>query len=225
MRPPLPPLPPLPPHSPPHRSTTGEIAAATGRTVPDLVAPGLDVLFCGINPGLMSAAVGHHFARPGNRFWKVLHASGFTTALLVPEQQHQLLDAGLGVTNLVTRSSANASALTRDELRRGAQEVASRVEILRPRFIAFLGMGAFRSAFDRPEARLGEQPGTIAGARIWLLPNPSGAQARYQLDDLVAAFAELRHAVGERRARDCRALPAMSEDTQMPRTAEGVDDV
>lgn len=160
----------------------------------DVIAPDLDVLFCGINPGLWSAAVGHHFARPGNRFWKALEASGFSEELLDPSEERQLLDLGCGVTNLVRRSTAIAADLGRDELRAGARRVARTVTRWRPRFVAFLGMTAFRVAFDRPRAVMGEQPEPLATARVWLLPNPSGAQARYQLHDLALAFAELREA-------------------------------
>jgi double-stranded uracil-DNA glycosylase len=163
--------------------------------VPDVIAPGLDVLFCGINPGLWSAAVGHHFARPGNRFWKALEASGFSGELLDPSDERCLLDLGLGITNLVPRSTATASELGRDELRTGAKHVSRTVTRWRPRFVAFLGMTAFRMAFERPRAVLGEQPEPLSTARVWLLPNPSGAQARYQLHDLAAAFAELRAVV------------------------------
>jgi TDG/mug DNA glycosylase family protein len=177
------------------RPTPSELAAAAGRRVPDLIAPGLDVLFCGINPGLWSAAVGHHFARPGNRFWKVLHGAGFSPEVLAPEDELQLLDLGLGITNLVPRSTAAAAELDRAELRLGARRLVRTVSRWRPGFVAFLGMGAFRIAYERPRAGIGEQPEPIGGARIWLLPNPSGLQAHYQFDDLVAAFAELRGAV------------------------------
>jgi TDG/mug DNA glycosylase family protein len=163
--------------------------------VPDVIGPDLDLLFCGINPGLWSTAVGHHFARPGNRFWKVLQAAGFSPELLAAEDDRQLLDLGIGVTNLVPRSSAAAAELGRDELRAGARRLGRTVSRFRPRFVAVLGMGAFRTAFDRPRAAIGEQPELLGGARVWLLPNPSGLQARYQLDDLAAVFAELRDAV------------------------------
>lgn len=165
--------------------------------MPDVIGPDLDLLFCGINPGLWSAAVGHHFARPGNRFWKVLEAAGFSSELLAPEDDRRLLDLGIGVTNLVPRSSAAAAELERDELRAGARRLVRTVSRFRPRFVAVLGMGAFRTAFDRPRAAIGEQPEPLGGARVWLLPNPSGLQAHYQLDDLAGAFAELREAMAE----------------------------
>jgi len=187
----------------PRRPTPDELAAAAGREVPDLVAPRLDVLFCGINPGLWSAAVGHHFARPGNRFWKVLQGAGFTDELLAPEEEGRLLEAGIGVTNLVARSTATAAELGRDELREGALALAATVERVGPKVVAFLGMIAYRHAFDRPGATLGEQPERIAGARVWLLPNPSGLQARYQLPELIELFGALRAATASA-DRPCR---------------------
>ena len=175
------------------RSPTPDmLAAAAGRTVPDVVAPRLDVLFCGINPGLWSAAVGHHFARPGNRFWRVLHEAGFTPELLGPSEDRRLLEYGFGVTNLVRRSSAGAAELTRDELREGARSLGETTATFEPRLVAVLGMGAFRVAFGQPKATLGEQPWELSGAGLWLLPNPSGLQARYQLADLVEQFGKLR---------------------------------
>jgi double-stranded uracil-DNA glycosylase len=160
--------------------------------VPDIVRPGLRVWFCGINPGLRSAELGQHFARPGNRFWKVLHLSGFTDRLLAPSEQWSLLDFGLGVTNLVARPSAAAAELSRQELEAGAIELTAKVVELRPRWVAFVGMQAYRSAFRRPKAGVGRQPEAIGGRGIWVLPNPSGLQAHYQLPEMVALFAELR---------------------------------
>jgi TDG/mug DNA glycosylase family protein len=177
------------------RPTREDLVAAAGHTVPDVIAPRLDVLFCGINPGLWSAAVGHHFARPGNRFWKVLFGAGFCEQVISPSDERLLLDLGLGITNLVPRSTATAAELGRAELREGAERLAKTVAQWQPRFVAFVGMGAFRSAFAQPKAGLGEQPALLAGARVWLLPNPSGLQAHYQLDDLVRTFRELREAI------------------------------
>ena len=183
------------------RPTRVDLEVATGRTVPDVIARDLDVLFCGINPGLWSAAVGHHFARPGNRFWKVLEAAGFSGGLLDPSEEHRLLELGLGITNLVPRSTATAAELGRDELRTGARRLARKVTRWGPCYVAFLGMTAYRQAFDRPRAGVGEQPEPLSTARVWLLPNPSGAQARYQLADLASVFAELRAAVDARGAK------------------------
>jgi TDG/mug DNA glycosylase family protein len=178
------------------------------------VAPGLDVIFCGINPGLWSAAVGHHFARPGNRFWKVLHAAGFTEELLSPSDERRLLGAGVGVTNLVSRATASAAELHRDELRRGGRNLARKVRRLEPGIVAFLGLIAYRSAFDRPSATVGEQVERLGGARLWLLPNPSGAQAHYQPDEMVTALRVLRRAInGSKRAsgRDPQPLSRTGE--------------
>ena len=179
----------------PFRPTRAELAAAAGRTVPDVIAPGLGVLFCGINPGLYTAAVGHHFARPGNRFWKVLHLAGFTDRLLSPFEETALLASGIGITNLVARATAVAAELTTPELRAGAVLLEDKVAAIRPQFVAMLGMQAFRTAFGAPKAGVGLQPELIGGANMWLLPNPSGLQARDQLPELVALFGALRAAV------------------------------
>jgi double-stranded uracil-DNA glycosylase len=174
------------------RPTAADLEAARGRGVPDVIAAHLQVLFCGINPSLYSAAVGHHFARPGNRFWKVLHASGFTPGLLPPEDDRRLLELGVGVTNLVARATAAAAELAPEELRLGGERLRRKAARWRPEVVAVVGMGAFRTAFGRPQAVVGEQPEEIGGARSWLLPNPSGLQAHYQMDDLVESFSALR---------------------------------
>jgi TDG/mug DNA glycosylase family protein len=176
------------------RPSPAEVAAAHGRPVPDLIAPGLDVLFCGINPSLYSAAVGHHFARPGNRFWKALHLSGFTPRLLAPHEGGELLGHGLGVTNVWGRATATAAEVSDAELRAGAVELVAKLEANRPAWVAFLGIGAYRVAFGAPRAAVGPRPQPVGGARTWVLPNPSGLNAHYQLPDLAAAFAELRRA-------------------------------
>jgi double-stranded uracil-DNA glycosylase len=162
--------------------------------VRDVAAPGLRVLFCGINPGLYSAAVGHHFARPGNRFWKALHAGGFTGRVLAPSEGAVLLASGVGITNICARATARAEELTADELRAGARALAARVRRHRPRVIAFLGVGAYRAAFARPRARLGRQRETLGGAEVWVLPNPSGLNAHYGLPALARWLARLRRA-------------------------------
>jgi double-stranded uracil-DNA glycosylase len=184
-------------HARVRRPTKQELAAAVGKQVRDVIGPDLRVLFCGINPGLYSGAVGHHFARPGNRFWKVVHRAGFTERELSPFEERELLGSGIGITNLVSRTTASASELGRDELRRGAIRLERKVRRFRPAIVALAGMGAYRVAFGRPRAGLGRQPEPLAGAIIWLLPNPSGAQAAYQLDDLVRAFRALRRAAGD----------------------------
>jgi TDG/mug DNA glycosylase family protein len=178
----------------PWRPTKEQIAAAEGATVPDVIATGLDVLFCGINPGLYSGAVGHHFARPGNRFWKTLRAAGFTPRLVSPFEELELLDRGVGITNLVNRATATADKLASDELRAGASRLGRKVRRHGPRWVAFLGLGAYRTAFGRRDASVGPQQERLAGAGIWLLPNPSGLNAHYQLDDLAGVFGGLRKA-------------------------------
>src|SRR5436305_8142238 len=145
----------------PTKPTKAEIAAAAGRTVPDVIAPNLRVLFCGINPGLYSGAVGHHFARPGNRFWPTLHAAGFTKQVLSPFEERDLLDAGYGITNIVPRATAAAGELSADELVAGARRLRAKVRRYRPAYIAFLGITAYRTAFRRPQATLGRQEARI----------------------------------------------------------------
>jgi TDG/mug DNA glycosylase family protein len=176
----------------PWRPSRQEIAAAYGRTVPDVIAPRLDVLFCGINPGLCSGAVGHHFARPGNRFWKTLYGAGFTDRVLSPFEESELLALGVGITNLVGRATGGAAELTADELRSGARRLRTKVRRHRPRVVAFLGLSAYRIGFGRPAAAPGPQPDHLGGASVWLLPNPSGLNAHYQLPALVEAFREVR---------------------------------
>jgi len=177
------------------KPTAAELAAAHAKTVPDVIAPGLSVLFCGINPGLYTAATGHHFARPGNRFWPAMHQSGFTPRQLHPAEQDELITYGLGVTNIVARATARADELTRDELRAGAWALTALVTRYEPAAVAVAGISAYRQAFDRPKAVMGEQADRIAGARLWVLPNPSGLNAHYQAPALAAAFRELRTAM------------------------------
>lgn len=177
--------------------------------LPDIVGPSLKVLFCGINPGVRSGELGQHFARPGNRFWKVLHGAGFTDRVLLPSEQRELLGYGIGITNLVARPSRAATDLTATELRDGAVELENRVARLRPDWLAVLGVQAYRIAFRRPRATIGRQPETIgSGTGIWLLPNPSGLQARYQLDEMIEMFAALRDA---RRPSTPRRRPPCAE--------------
>jgi TDG/mug DNA glycosylase family protein len=166
-----------------------------------VVQPGLRVLFCGINPGLMSGALGQHFARPGNRFWKVLHAAGFTAEVLTPAEQRRLLDVGIGITNLVGQASRAAATLSPEELRHGAAQLEAKVRRLRPAFVAVLGMQAYRTAFGRPRAGAGEQPQPIGPARLWVLPNPSGLQASYSFEHMVALFTDLAKASSPQSSR------------------------
>ena len=174
--------------------TKVEIEAAAGKTVADVIRARLDLLFCGINPGLYSAATGHHFARPGNRFWRALHSAGFTDQLLSPREEYLLLDRGYGITNLVARATATAAELTAEELLAGRQRLERKVRRYAPRWVAVLGVGAYRQAFVHPAARLGLQPERMSGARLWVLPNPSGINAHHLLPDLARAFRALRRA-------------------------------
>jgi len=182
--------------SKPHKPTPEEIKAAGGKTVPDVIASGLRVLFCGINPGLYSGAVGHHFARPGNRFWPTLYAAGFTDRLLSPAEERELLKRGCGITNLVERATAGAGELSVQELAEGGRRLEAKVTRYRPAFVAILGVEAYRRAFSQRQAAPGEQAETIAGAKVWVLPNPSGLNAHYQLEDLARIYRELRIEVG-----------------------------
>jgi len=177
------------------RPTKDELRAAYGRRIPDLIAPRLDVLFCGINPGLYSGATGHHFARPGNRFWRALHAAGFTGTVLAPWDERLLLDVGCGITNLVARSTATAAELKPDEYVAGRRRLERKVQRYAPRWVAVVGIGAYRLAFDRPRAVVGRQPERIGSAGLWVLPNPSGLNANHQLPELTQAFRALRRAV------------------------------
>jgi TDG/mug DNA glycosylase family protein len=176
--------------------TRRELEAARGAGLRDVIGPGLDVLFVGINPGLYSGAVGHHFAHPGNRFWKALHAAGFTERLLSAFDERELLERGIGVTNLVNRATASADELDDEELRAGARLLERRVRRMRPRVVAFLGLGAYGKAFGRPTPAAGPQSETFGGGRVWVLPNPSGLNASYQLPDLARWFGRLRDDVG-----------------------------
>jgi TDG/mug DNA glycosylase family protein len=180
------------------RPTKIELQAAAGRTVPDVIAPCLDVLFCGINPGLYSGATGHHFARPGNRFWPTLHGAGFTDRRLDPSEEHLLLDAGCGITNLVPRTTATAAELENAELTRGRCELERKVRRYTPRWLAVLGIGAYRTAFGRRRASIGEQEERLGSTGLWVLPNPSGLNANYQLPELIRLFGELRRVVSSR---------------------------
>ena len=175
--------------------TPDELRAAEGRTIRDVIAPGLRVLFCGINPGLLTALVGHHFAHPANRFWKALHAAGFTERLLHPSEERELLRHGLGVTNVVARATASAAELAAGDYVAGGRVLERKVRRYRPRVLAVLGVGAYRVAFGRPRASVGPQEETIGESRLWVLPNPSGLNANYTPPALAALFRELREAV------------------------------
>jgi double-stranded uracil-DNA glycosylase len=174
------------------RPSPADLVAARGRTIPDLVAPGLHVLFAGINPSLYSAASGYHFARPGNRFWPALHESGFTARRLRPEEQPLLLACGLGITNVVARATARADELSPAELRSGGHALVELADSLGVTWLAVLGVTAYRAAFTAPRAAVGQQEETRGGAKVWVLPNPSGLNAHWTAPQLAAAFRELR---------------------------------
>jgi double-stranded uracil-DNA glycosylase len=178
--------------APERKPTKMELAAAAGGGVPDVAAPGLRVLFSGINPGLYSAATGHHFARPGNRFWPALYQSGFTDRVLAPSEEAELLDLGLGITNVVARATARAEELTADELIAGGRTLVSKVRRLRPGWLAVIGVTAYRTAFMQARAKVGRQELMIGGTRVWVLPNPSGLNAHWNSAQLAAAFREFR---------------------------------
>ena len=169
-----------------------ELLGAVNRRVPDVIAPGLRVLFCGINPGLYSAWARHHFARPGNRFWPALFASGFTDRLLRPDEEGKLLRFGYGITNLVHRPTLGSDELGREELVAGGRAFARKVKKYRPQAVAILGVSAYRLAFERPVAKVGLQRERLGGALVWVLPNPSGLNAHFTPKELAKVFRTFR---------------------------------
>ena len=177
----------------PWKPTREQLLAATEKTVRDVIAPDLRVLFSGINPGLYTAAVGHHFARPGNRFWPALHSGGFTNRVLSPFEERELLKSGYGITNVVARATASADMLTKEEIVNGGERLRGKVLRYRPRVLAVLGVGAYRTAFNQPKATVGRQEERIGDTTLWVLPNPSGLNANYQAPDLARLFQELRN--------------------------------
>jgi TDG/mug DNA glycosylase family protein len=176
------------------RPTKADLEAARSKVLHDVIASGLDVLFCGINPGLYTTAIGHHFGRPGNRFWPALYESGFTPRLYSPYEDRDLLKLGYGVTNFVARTTARADELTNEEMVQGARELESKLLLYKPRYLAVLGIGAYKTGFGRKNATYGEQPERIGDTRIWVLPNPSGLNANFQMPELARMFAELKRA-------------------------------
>jgi double-stranded uracil-DNA glycosylase len=174
------------------KPTKADLAAAFGTTLPDVIAPDLDVLFSGINPGLYTAAVQQHFGRPGNRFWPTIYKAGFTPRLFHPSEQRELLKHGCGITNVVARATTAAAELTSSELVEGARILDKKIRRYRPRVLAIVGIGAYRTGFNRSRAKIGLQEETIGDTRIWILPNPSGLNANYRPDELAALYRELR---------------------------------
>lgn len=169
-----------------------QVAEAVNQGIEDVIARGIKLLFCGINPGLYTAAIGKHFGRPGNRFWPSLHLSGFTPRLFSPFEQHLLLDLGIGITNLVNRATARADEVTREELLAGGQILAKKVARFQPHTVAVLGLTSFRDAFGQPKAKLGLQEIKIGLSNVWVLPNPSGLNAHFQIPQLARLFGELK---------------------------------
>jgi TDG/mug DNA glycosylase family protein len=184
------------------RVTRAELEAAVDRKVRDVIAPDLHVLFCGINPGLWTAYTGHHFAGPGNRFWKALHLGGFTPRVLAPSEKRELLQWGLGITNVVMRATATAAELEAHEYGAGGRRLVAKVKRYRPRALAVLGVGAFKAAFGHGGVTVGEQPETIGRTHVWVLPNPSGLNQNYGLAQMGKLFAALREEVGAPDLRD-----------------------
>ena len=176
----------------PWKPTKEQLLAAVDKTVRDVIAPDLRILFCGINPGLYTAAVGHHFARPGNRFWPALYAGGFTERLLSPFEERELLKNGYGITNVVSRTTASADMLTKEEIVAGGERLRVKVLRYRPGILAVLGVGAYRTAFNQPKVLIGRQEDRIGDTVLWVLPNPSGLNANYQAADLARLFRELK---------------------------------
>ena len=174
------------------KPTKEDLRDAINRTTEDLIDENLKVLFCGINPGMWSGATGFHFAKPGNRFWKTLHLAGFTDRILHPSEEHELLENGYGITSFCKRTTARADELTREEYVEGGKTLVKKINRFKPQNLAVLGIGAYRTAFRKPKAQLGRQAETIGTTKIWLLPNPSGLNAHYQLKDLAELFSEVR---------------------------------
>lgn len=177
------------------KPTRADLLASYGKPTEDVIADGLTLLFCGINPGLYSGYTGHNFARPGNRFWPTLYRAGYTDRLLAPADKRELLARGYGITNLVNRATARADELTPEELAAGGERLLRTIQTYRPRAVAVLGVSAYRSAFNQPRAVMGRQPHDLASAQLWVLPNPSGLNAHYQLDDLARIFRDCRLAI------------------------------
>ncbi len=184
------------------RYTRAELLAHRGAVVDDLVGPQIRLLFVGINPGLWTAAANAHFARPGNRFWPALHAAGLTLDLVdaragMPEEaRRHLIEIGVGISNIVPIATARADELTRAQLRDGARELIALAERLHPKVVAVLGLTAYRQAFDRPATRVGRQVHDLAGAELWVLPNPSGLNAHETIATLAAAYRDAAVAAG-----------------------------
>ena len=190
------------PNARPFKPTKQEVLAARGKTLPDVISSGLKILFIGINPGLYTAAVGHHFGRPGNRFWPALYNAGFTSRLLSAFEEQEFLEAGYGIVNVVARATARADELSTEELIAGGVELEKKIRKFKPCFCAFIGMGAYRVAFKRPRAPIGRQSEKIGDSSVWVVPSTSGINANYQMKDLVSILQEMRLAA----ERECQEI-------------------
>lgn len=179
-----------------YKPTKEELAAAVGKTVPDVIAPNLKVLFCGINPSVYTAVVKHNFARPGNRFWPTLSAAGFTPRQFLPEEQQELLSLGFGITNVVDRATVAAADLSKEELRQGGEQLVQKVHQYKPQVLALLGISVYQAAFGEKGSGVGLQELMIGGTQVWVLPNPSGLNFHFPLKRLVEVYRELREYVG-----------------------------
>ena len=177
------------------KPTREQVLAACGKKMADVIGPGLKILFCGINPSPYSAAVGHHFARPGNRFWPTLYAAGFTDRLFSAFEDYLLLERGYGITNVVDRATPSAAELTHEEYLKGGKRLVAKVRKYRPEVVAILGVGAYRAAFGNRDAVIGRQEEKLGGSVLWILPNPSGLNAHYRLEDLARVYKEMRMSV------------------------------
>lgn len=173
------------------KPTKEDLRDAINRTTEDLIDYDLKVLFCGINPGIYSGATGLHFARPGNRFWKALHLGGFTDRILLPSEEDEFLELGFGITSFCKRTTARADELSKSEIIKGGERLIKKIERYKPENLAVLGLGAYRTAFSEPKASVGLQNRKIGETKVWLLPNPSGLNAHYRLEDFGRLFAEI----------------------------------
>ncbi len=174
------------------RPTPAQVQAAQNKRLPDVIGPDLKVLFVGINPSLYSAAVKHHFARPGNRFWPTLWRAGFTDRQLAPDEDRTLVQYSLGLTNVACRATARADQLDPEELQRGGRTLRRKIRKFRPLCVAILGVTAYRAAFAKPHAQMGPQEGGLSGAALWVLPNPSGLNAHYPPKRLAESYLAFR---------------------------------
>jgi len=173
------------------RPSKQDLEAARKKTVADVIGKNLKVLFVGINPGLYTAAIGHHFGRPGNRFWPALYAGGFTNRLLSPYEERELLKDGYGITNVAPRATATADDLSLGEIQRGGKALSEKIKKYEPGMAAILGIRTYRAAFHFPKAKIGLQKERIGSTQVWVLPNPSGLNAHYQPRDLARLFKQL----------------------------------